>query len=183
MNIFLVGFMGAGKSYIGRKLALVLDRPFADLDVWIETTTGKTIKTIFKEEGEDSFRNLEAIHLRKSKNHKHLVLATGGGTPCFHNNMEWMLSQGRVVFLDPPIGTLLSRLEGERAHRPLLAQNEDATEENSRADLHRPPSLAFAESVSRRLAERRPIYENAHLIVDGDNDEQDILRLIQKSLQ
>ncbi|MEM8583034.1 MAG: shikimate kinase [Bacteroidota bacterium] len=162
-NIYLIGFMGAGKSYIGHKLALELGRPFADLDTWIETTAGQPIKKIFEQHGESTFRQMEADHLRKSKPHQHLVVATGGGTPCFHSNMEWMLSHGRVVFLDPPIETLMRRLESERAHRPLLG-------------------LDFRRSVTQRLAERRPIYQKAHLIVDGDNDEQAILRLIQKSL-
>ncbi|MEM6394962.1 MAG: shikimate kinase [Bacteroidota bacterium] len=166
MNVYLIGFMGAGKSYLGKKLAQELGRPFADMDTWIEKTAGQTIKEIFEQQGEDTFRKLEADHLRKSKKHKQLIVATGGGTPCFHGGMDWMLQNGHVVFIDPPLDTLFSRLEKERGHRPLVSGE-----------------LDFRRSIAERLAERRSIYEKAHLIMRGDNDEQEVLRLIKKSLQ
>ncbi|MEM9930634.1 MAG: shikimate kinase, partial [Bacteroidota bacterium] len=121
----MTGFMGAGKSWTGRRLASRLNLPFTDLDEVIERNAGKTISAIFAEEGEAAFRRLETEALRATASAPALIVATGGGAPCFHNNMDWMNANGVTVFIDPTPSVLISRLTAGRAHRPLL-QSDDA---------------------------------------------------------
>jgi shikimate kinase len=96
--IFIVGFMGVGKSTLGKRLADEKDLPFVDLDRWIEASEGKSINQIFDEGGESYFRELETNYLRDLPLMPSIV-ATGGGTPCFHENMKWMLNNGYVIYL------------------------------------------------------------------------------------
>ena len=145
MRIYLTGFMGAGKSYLGTRLAEALNYPFVDLDARIEALTGLTVTNIFDRHGEATFRDLETQTLR-SLLATDLVVATGGGAPCFHGNMEWMNEHGKTVFLDPDAGTLLERLTAGRGHRPLLQSPEQ-----------------LITLIHSKLSERRPIYELAHL--------------------
>ena len=135
--------MASGKSHTGRQLATRLNRPFIDLDEHLEAHTGRTITTLFEYYGEPTFRDLETQALRRLADSP-AVIATGGGAPIFHGNMEWMNARGLTLFLDPTVDVLLHRLEAGRAHRPLLA---------GAGDLRR--------SVTAKLAERRPVYEQA----------------------
>ena len=149
VNIFLIGFMGSGKSWTGRRLADRLGWPFVDLDEAVEARAGKTISEIFATEGEVVFRRLEHEELLAAAAHPApRVIATGGGAPCFHDGIDRMLENGIVCFLDPPVATLIARLTDERAHRPLL--QDDA---------------ALRELIETRLAARRPVYERAHFII------------------
>lgn len=118
--IFIVGFMGVGKSTFGEKLAIEKSLPFVDLDRWIEASEGKKITEIFEENGESYFRELETKYLRDLPLMPSVV-ATGGGTPCFHQNMEWMLQNGHVIFLQASEEVILSHLlkDGIK-HRPML---------------------------------------------------------------
>jgi len=120
-HIFLLGFMGSGKTYLGERLAVQLGRPFVDLDRLIEAGEGKTVPDIFAEKGEAAFRDLERQYLHSLENQAPAVVATGGGTPCFFDNMDWMNAHGTTVFLETPVETLYKRLRHERASRPLLA--------------------------------------------------------------
>ncbi|NJB85487.1 shikimate kinase [Lewinella marina] len=165
MRVFLTGFMGSGKSYVGSRLARRLGLPFVDLDQFIEQRTRLSIAELFAEVGEDSFRDLETMMLREFDTLPMFVLATGGGTPCWHDNMNWMNAHGRTVFLDPSPAIIVNRLSQERDKRPLLHGGED-----------------LATLVDRKLTERRECYERAHIHLLQDNPNQDIPRLLEKRL-
>jgi shikimate kinase len=122
-RIFLVGLPGAGKSTVGTYLAKELNYSFLDLDGLIEKEEGRTITNIFSEDGEAAFRMKESDSLRKLLGQK-IVVATGGGAPCFHNNMQWLNENGFTVFLNPPIQVIIDRISKE-THRPLMESNPD----------------------------------------------------------
>nr|WP_277881492.1 shikimate kinase [Hymenobacter cyanobacteriorum] len=115
---------GAGKTTLGRQLAAHFNRPFLDLDHAIEARTGRGVREIFAEEGEAGFRAVEAETLRAAlaAGGPPLVLATGGGTPCFHDNMALLNQAGITLWLDVPVETLAARMAPEEvAKRPLIA--------------------------------------------------------------
>ncbi len=120
-KIFLVGMMGSGKSYWTKKIAKWIKSAGYDLDDLIEMNEEKTIAEIFAEDGEEQFRKTEVKILRWFKEKKKFVLATGGGTPCFQDNMAWMKKEGIVIWLDESVEILVKRLIEEKAHRPLIA--------------------------------------------------------------
>ena len=99
MKIYLVGFMGCGKSTYGKKLAGKLKYSSVDLDKLVEEKAGKTVYEIFESEGEDAFRKLEAEALRETADLDNCVIATGGGAPAYWENMAWMNENGKAVFL------------------------------------------------------------------------------------
>lgn len=121
MRYFLIGFMGSGKTTFGRALAARLAVPFVDLDAQIEATEGRTIPQIFAEAGEAAFREIERKHLRDTSRYSEAVVATGGGAPCFFDNMAWMNKSGTTIYLQASPQILFERLEKEAAGRPLLA--------------------------------------------------------------
>lgn len=122
--LFLCGMPGSGKSKLGKKLASRLKIKFLDLDRWIEQVHGISPASLIKTKGEASFRLAEAEALRRIALNEPILLACGGGTPCFHNNLEYMLSNGVVVYIDVPLQTLVQRLSNNSADRPLLADGE-----------------------------------------------------------
>lgn len=160
--IFLIGFMGSGKTHEGKLLAENLGLPFIDLDTWIEEKEGQTIASIFNTKGEGYFRLQESQAIKdvyhflidqKDKDQVSFrfkgIVSTGGGAPCFFDNMEWMNQHGVTIWLDLPVEILMDRLKKEKAKRPLLADKTDEelkafitvklNERNvfySRADLH-----------------------------------------------
>ncbi len=121
MKIFLLGMMGSGKSYWKQHLAKMLKTGGYDLDFIIEAQEEKSISELFNEDGEKYFREIEAKLLRWFAEKKIFVLATGGGTPCFHENMKWMNEQGITIWIDEPIEVLTERLLKEKSHRPLIS--------------------------------------------------------------
>jgi len=165
-KIFLIGMMGSGKSYWTKKIGNWIKSAGYDLDHLIEMNEEKTISEIFSEEGEDYFRKAEAKILRWFKEKKKYALATGGGTPCFHDNMEWMKKEGVVIWLDEPIEVLVKRLLPEQAHRPLIAQMNEAK---------------LNQFLQDKLVERHAYYQQAHyrLTADKITDAQ-IKSIIQK---
>ncbi|WP_157975918.1 shikimate kinase [Lewinella sp. IMCC34191] len=166
MRVFLTGFMGSGKSFVGRRLASLRGLPFIDLDDYLEQRTGITIAEIFEKHGEAHFRQLETDLLQKFDRLPMFVMATGGGTPCFHANMDWMNQHGVTVFLDPDEEIIERRLRSERAKRPLL---------------HGDAELAGL--IKSKLDERRPCYEKAAYHVRQTNPRQDVVRSISTHLQ
>ena len=123
-HLSIVGLPGSGKTTLGRQLAAHFNRPFLDLDIAIEARTGRGVREIFAEEGEAGFRALEAATLRATlaAGGPPLVLATGGGTPCFHANMALLNRAGITLWLDVPVAELAARLAPEEvAKRPLMA--------------------------------------------------------------
>lgn len=120
MKIFLLGMMGTGKSYWTKKLSKKGKVGGYDLDNLIESHEEKTIAEIFAGNGETYFRKSEAKILRWFGEKKSFVLATGGGTPCFHENMDWMNRHGITIWIDEPVDVLVARLIPEKEHRPLI---------------------------------------------------------------
>lgn len=123
--IFLVGYMGCGKSTLGRAVSRLTGFPFIDLDTYIEGRFHLTVKEIFACKGETGFREIERNMLREVADFEDVIVACGGGTPCFHDNMDYMNSHGTTVFLDTPVTSLFSRLKRGRHKRPLIASKTD----------------------------------------------------------
>lgn len=112
---------GSGKSYWCGRLAKKLKTNAYDLDKLIESLKDDSIRNLFESEGEEYFRRTEAKLLRWFAEKKDFVLATGGGTPCFHDNMPWMNKQGVTIWIDVPVNILAERLQTLKAERPLLS--------------------------------------------------------------
>ncbi len=119
-NIFLIGMTGAGKTFWGKKIAAALEKDFFDLDGEIESKEQKTILQIFLHHGEKYFRQKESDILRTFETKQNFVLATGGGTPCFFDNLSWLNKNGLTVWIHEPAFILAERLIHEKNHRPLI---------------------------------------------------------------
>jgi shikimate kinase len=145
--------MGCGKSTMGRALASKFNLAFIDLDSFLEEKYFKTIPQIFAEGGEESFRRKERNVLEEVCSFDNVVLATGGGAPCFFDNMDLMNESGFCVFLDVDINSLVNRLIHAKTERPLIKGK-------SPEELH-----VFIEGL---LAKRRPFYEKAKYILKGN---------------
>ena len=152
-RIFLIGYMGAGKTTAGRELAKVLGLDFIDLDHFIQGRFQKTVSQIFQEVGETEFRNIEHNMLREVGEFEDIVIATGGGTPCFFNNMDYMNLAGTTVYLKAHPEALASRLNTCKDKRPLI---KDKSEE----ELY-----AF---IVESLEKREPFYSQAKIIFETD---------------
>ncbi|MBQ9077487.1 MAG: shikimate kinase [Muribaculaceae bacterium] len=123
--IFLIGYMGSGKSTMGRVVSRMTGMPFIDLDNYIESRFHHSVREIFAENGEERFREIERNMLHEVADFENVIVACGGGTPCFFDNMDYMNSHGHTVFLDTPINKLHSRLMRGRHKRPLIADKSD----------------------------------------------------------
>lgn len=153
-KIFLVGMPGSGKSTIGKELAAGLDYKFVDLDEVIEGKANAKITEIFKDKGEDYFRELEALSLTEVIHNCHkVVVATGGGAPCFHDGMTYINKFGFSVYLAVSLDSLSQRLS-TASHRPLI--NQMAEDE-------------LIQGVEEKLSKREPVYNRSHLVISNDN--------------
>ena len=123
--IFLIGYMGCGKSTMGRAVSQLTGVPFIDLDNYIEGRYHMSVKEIFAKHGEEGFRDIERRMLQEVADFEDVIVACGGGTPCFFDNMEYMNAHGTTVFLNTPIPRLHSRLMRGRHKRPLIANKSD----------------------------------------------------------
>lgn len=123
MKIYLVGFMGSGKTTVGRELAARIDAPFFDLDELIEAAEQLSIKDIFAQRGEPYFRKRERDVLRSTKHLDGAVVATGGGTFTFDENVQFIQSEGLSVYLSAPYALLRSRIGNKAADRPLFTDD------------------------------------------------------------
>lgn len=148
--IFLVGYTGAGKSTIGKRLANYLNYSFTDLDHYIETQENQTISQIFELQGETGFRAIEqrALHKLIQKLPNESIVASGGGTPCFFDNMEVMKSNGLVIFLATPLSIIKTHLKNHE-NRPLIGKL----------------ALMEADNLMKHYKERVPFYLQSHLKV------------------
>lgn len=158
MNVILIGYMASGKSSVGRILAKKLNYEFIDLDDYIEEKEKTSVGTIFKEKGEIHFRKLETLHLKALLESKdRIILSLGGGTPCYGNNMEFILNDpnSRSIYLKTGIPTLVSRLKNEKSKRPLIAHIETD-------DL-------LTEFIGKHLFERSHFYNLAEIKMTTDN--------------
>jgi shikimate kinase len=150
--IFLTGFMGCGKTTLGRKLSARLNCPFIDLDHVIEEKEGMTIAQYFSRFGEDAFRQLESNILKHTLYPDCAVVSTGGGLPCYFDNMEWMNAYGKTVYIKMPAKALADRLEQGNDDRPVL-QHKKGNE--------------LLQFISEKLDEREFFYKQAAVIADG----------------
>jgi shikimate kinase len=164
MKIFLLGFMGSGKTHWGLQLSKKLSIPFYDLDEQIVSHEGKSINEIFEMQGEEYFRRLETetLHII-TESHESLIMACGGGTPCYFNNIEYMNQSGTTVWLDTPIQVLFERLLKGKVHRPLLKNLSDEQVK------------AF---IIKKFSDRKIYYEQASVIMEEQPVELD--KLIEK---
>lgn len=166
MKYFLIGYMGSGKSTIGRVLAQTLDRPFYDLDSYIENQENLSIPEIFKTKGEIYFRNLEHKTLKELlTKEKDIVLSLGGGTPCYAGNMDILLKEGTSIYLQYPLEVLVDRLWEAKEQRPLVAHLETK-------DL-------LEDFVRKHLFERAPYYFQAthNIKLENETIEEVVLRI------
>jgi shikimate kinase len=154
MRIFLIGFMGSGKTTTGRKLARKAGLSFIDMDEEIENKYNQKVGRIFLEKGEAVFRQYERDLLKEIIALDNMVVSTGGGVPCYYNNMEFMNENGITVYLrlDPP--SLVKRLEEAKTDRPLI-KNKNHDE--------------LIEYVANNLAEREKYYMHASYVIDARN--------------
>lgn len=125
VRIFLIGYMGAGKTTLGKAFARQLNIPFIDLDWYIEERLHKTVGELFAERGETEFRKLERNILHEAAEFENVVISTGGGAPCFFDNMEFMNRVGKTVLLDVHPDVLFRRLRVAKQQRPILQGKED----------------------------------------------------------
>ncbi|MFO7575967.1 MAG: shikimate kinase [Bacteroidales bacterium] len=160
MIVYLTGFMGSGKTTTGRKLAALAGARFVDIDTEIEKAAGKSISRIFSEEGEVHFRKTEYDVLRRIDLTDGAVIATGGGTPCYADNMDYMNNTGITVYLKMTPAALASRLEYAMVSRPLIAGL-------SGESLNR--------YISDKITEREPYYLRSQIIFEGLNADAKLL--------
>ena len=165
-RIFLIGMMGSGKSHWLKQMAKWNKSVGYDLDALIEMNEEKTIAEIFNEDGEVYFRIVESKILRWFKEKKKYVVATGGGTACTQENMDWMKKEGVVIWLDESVDVLVKRLSNEKAHRPLIAHLSEQE---------------LANFLEQKLVERHPFYKQADYRLTSDQiTEAGLKKLIQK---
>lgn len=124
-RIFLIGYMGSGKTTLGKAFARAMNLQFIDLDWYIEERFHKTVQELFAERGEDGFREVERNMLHEVGEFENVLIAAGGGTPCFFDNVDYMNRVGDTVFLDVCPDVLFRRLKIAKAKRPLLADKTD----------------------------------------------------------
>ena len=120
MKVFLLGFMGVGKTTIGKQLAKLMNYSFFDTDFEIEKFTQKSISELFEEDGEDFFRTKETEILMSFLTIPDAIISVGGGTPCFNNNMQWMNENGITIFLNADPAFIYHRLIHAKKPRPLI---------------------------------------------------------------
>lgn len=166
MRIFLIGFMGSGKTTLGKQLSDKLGLPFIDLDDRIEAAAGMKINDIFSKKGEDFFRKLEAVRLREViQEEENMILACGGGTPCFFDNISFINASGISIWLNTPKEVMADRLMKEAGHRPLV---------NGLS------SQKLTEFIEDRLEQRLAYYSQATLTVDPSTlSVDDLIQQIQ----
>jgi shikimate kinase len=165
-RIYLIGFMGSGKSTVGKRLALKLKYAFMDMDRVIEKEAGMSVGMIFDEKGEDEFRRMEHELILRISKMKKVVVSTGGGVPCFFNNIDIINSNGISIYLKMTSEDLLKRLKGSKYERPLIR------------DLS---NDEMEDYIRKKLREREPYYLKSKYVVDGkDPDIPDLVKLSTK---
>ncbi|HBJ77016.1 MAG TPA: shikimate kinase [Porphyromonadaceae bacterium] len=162
---FLLGYMGCGKSTWGPLLAKALEVQFIDLDQEIEKHLCTTITCFFHEQGEDAFRKVESMMLRKVSSQEGVLISTGGGTPCFEDNMLYMNKVGKTLYLKVPLEVLHHRLFNQRSERPVLSPLSDKE------------LFSF---IQNQVANREVFYNQANLILPHNASMEEWLHLIEE---
>lgn len=150
-RIIIIGYMGAGKTTVGKVLAQTLGLPFYDLDWYIESRMRRTVKQLFDERGEDGFRLVERNMLHEAAEFEDVVISCGGGTPCFFDNMDYMNEQGDTVYLKASPEVLYGHLKMGKTVRPLL--------------LNKTPEEVQV-FIREQLKQREPFYSKARHTID-----------------
>ena len=151
IRIILIGYMGAGKTTVGKALAKELGIIFYDLDWYIESRMRKSVAQIFAERGEEGFRKIEHNMLHEVAEFEDVIISCGGGTPCFFDNMDYLNQQGQVVYLKADPEVLYKHLLMGKGDRPLL-KNKTPEE-----------LITF---IREQLEKREPYYSKAHYTLD-----------------
>lgn len=151
LRILLIGYMGAGKTTIGKVLSDEMNIPFYDLDWYIEARMHRNIKQLFEERGEEGFRKIEQAMLHEVAKNENVIIACGGGTPCFFDNMDYMNRQGTTVYLKAIPEVLYAHLKMGKIIRPLLLGK---TEEE------------IGQLIVRQVAERESYYLKAEYVLN-----------------
>ena len=165
MRVYLTGFMASGKSTVGPRAAARLGQPFLDLDRLITAHEGRSIPTVFAEDGEDYFRTLETEMLSRTIETDDPVVAVGGGALVDDDNCAFAKEHGLVVYLKVPVDTILERVAGDDTRRPLL-------EEDTGTRL---PHDEQRNRIEELLDERRASYEAAHHTLSADRPVEEVV--------
>ncbi len=152
-RIFLTGYMGAGKTTIGKDLSKRMGLSFIDLDLYIESRYLKSVPQLFAEKGEAAFRDIEQRMLHEVAAFEDVLISTGGGAPCYADNMAFMNRQGTTVYLKVSVDELANRLEACKSTRPVLAGRKGET------------LKAF---IAETLVKREPFYLQASVVFDAE---------------
>ncbi len=165
MRIYLIGYMGCGKSSLGRRLSAFMSIQFVDMDHYIEERNCKTVPQIFEEEGEEAFRMKERKALEELSEFENIIIATGGGAPCFFDNMDLMNRTGKTIFMNIDPKILAERLLKSKTERPLIKGK-------SKEEL-----VTF---IDETLKKRNEFYRKAQVqITEPDIDLEKIFELIR----
>jgi len=159
-RIFLLGYMGTGKTTLGRVLSDITGFTFVDLDCFIEQRYCSSVSQLFQLHGEAKFREIEQHILHEVADFEQTIISCGGGTPCFFDNMDYMNSKGETIFLDSSIKVLFDRLKVGKYKRPILK------------DMNDEELMTF---IEKSLAARKPFYLKANQTFNAellDNKEQ-----------
>ncbi|MFN4147526.1 MAG: shikimate kinase [Runella sp.] len=167
-NIFLIGLPSSGKTTLGKQLARHIRYRFVDTDALIVKNEGMSIADIFAHKGEDAFRQMEANILRAIRPDSKLIVATGGGLPCFHQNMDYIKIHGISIFLDIPPGIVAERIRQHSTDdRPLYQQHD----------------RQLLDTIMKKYMERLPFYQQADFIIKNDNIEvKQLLDVLHKTI-
>ena len=161
MKIYLIGYMYSGKTTVGHALARSMGYQFYDLDQAFEAKYHTSIPLFFQRYGEEAFRRLEQQMLHTTADLDNVVISTGGGTPCFFDNIQWINSHGVSVYLDVTLETILCRAAKSRKTRPILADKNPEERE------------AY---VRQQLQQRLPYYQQAQINFPADNPDMNMLK-------
>jgi shikimate kinase len=154
-NLFLIGMPSSGKTSLGKLLAQRLNCQFLDLDAVIVEHEKVTIAELFSQKGEAYFRQVESQTLRQIQPDSQIVISTGGGTPCFFDNMAFIQQNGLSIFLEVSLGELLRRMKSSRKNeRPLINLEED--------------DRTLLDALEKKYQDRISFYRQAHYMVKGD---------------
>jgi len=168
MKLFLLGYMYSGKTTVGRWLSQRLDYRFVDLDQLFEERYHTSIPLFFNRYGEEAFRKLEQLTLHSTESMDNVVISTGGGTPCYFDNMQWINAHGISIHLEVSIEKIIERALRSKKQRPILANK-------SPEELH-----TFIQS---QLAQRLPYYSQAHITFPADDPDLTALQTLIASFQ
>ena len=166
MRIYLLGFMGSGKSTMGQRVAGLLGVQFLDTDELVEKESGLDINQLFAQQGEHEFRRLETEMLRRTAEYEKALIATGGGLPLYHHNMDWLTEHGITMYLQWPDQMLISNVLKNISGRPLLSGLNEEEVQNK---------------LKKLLQDRKPVYEQSAMTLEMAGDVEKDVKLLERA--